>query len=162
MGPSYFILENFHSQLCVWCPIMLKLAILAPYSHDFPNNSISLRWLLKLKAIITQNHRKLQTQNFDNFDCPYTEYKYWFELFYQLISHANFSHSIVMVTMELHNFSVTEKLLLSLDSNAETFCQVIDDAICNMQFWWSHVEKKILIIFSCRDTYCQYFTQNVQ
>jgi hypothetical protein len=141
---------------------MLKLAILAHKSDDFTNNSISLTWLLMLKAIITPIHRKLQTQNVDNFDCPCTEYKYWFELFYQLISHANFSHSIDMVTMELHNFSVTENILLSIDSNAVIFCQLTHDAICSMQFWWSHVEKKILIIFSSRNTYCQYLTQNVQ
>jgi hypothetical protein len=27
LGPSLY---NFHSQLCVWCPITLKLAVLAP------------------------------------------------------------------------------------------------------------------------------------
>ncbi len=30
LGPSYFLLQNFHSQLLVWCPIMPKLAVLAP------------------------------------------------------------------------------------------------------------------------------------
>jgi hypothetical protein len=30
LGPSYFVLWNFHSQLSVWCPIMPKLAVLAP------------------------------------------------------------------------------------------------------------------------------------
>jgi len=28
LGPGYFVLYNFHSQFHVWCPIMLKLAIL--------------------------------------------------------------------------------------------------------------------------------------
>jgi len=30
LGPSYFVLSNFHSQLRAWCPIMPKLAILVP------------------------------------------------------------------------------------------------------------------------------------
>ncbi len=29
LGPSYFVLYNFHSQLRVWCPILHKPAILA-------------------------------------------------------------------------------------------------------------------------------------
>ncbi len=35
LGPSYFVLYNFHSKLRVWCPIMLKLPVIAPWSWDF-------------------------------------------------------------------------------------------------------------------------------
>jgi hypothetical protein len=30
LGPSYFILQNFHFQFRVWWPIMPELAVLAP------------------------------------------------------------------------------------------------------------------------------------
>jgi len=30
LGPNYFVLQNFHSELRVWCPVMPKLVVLAP------------------------------------------------------------------------------------------------------------------------------------
>jgi hypothetical protein len=36
LGPSYlFRIVKFHSQLGIWCPIIPKLAFLAPKSPDF-------------------------------------------------------------------------------------------------------------------------------
>jgi hypothetical protein len=39
LGPSYFVLSNFHSQLRIWSSIMPKLAVLTPWwSLHFMDN----------------------------------------------------------------------------------------------------------------------------
>jgi hypothetical protein len=53
LGPSYFLLYSFHSHLRVWCPIMRKPVVLAPWSPDFIDNSIisASRFVHKAKSL---------------------------------------------------------------------------------------------------------------
>jgi hypothetical protein len=60
LGPSYFLLYNFHSRLRFWCPIMPKLVVLAAWSPDFNDNSIvSASWFVHKGKSLSCGHWQL-------------------------------------------------------------------------------------------------------